>query len=68
MNILYNFNTTDASHPSFFEMFIQTQMMPSLKPALKYVLAVRLDPRWTELCPGFISIPTLLTRISFCLH
>eukprot|EP01122_Echinamoeba_exundans_P007236 TRINITY_DN2175_c0_g1_i1.p1 TRINITY_DN2175_c0_g1~~TRINITY_DN2175_c0_g1_i1.p1 ORF type:complete len:359 (+),score=52.42 TRINITY_DN2175_c0_g1_i1:69-1145(+) len=40
MNILYNFNTTDASHPSFFEMFIQTQMMPSLKPALKYVLAV----------------------------
>lgn len=52
MNILYNFNTTDASHPSFFEMFIQTQMMPSLKPALKYTLAVCSAP--CDLGVGFI--------------
>lgn len=40
MNILYNFNPADASRPSFFEMFIQTQMMPSLKPAIKYMFSV----------------------------
>jgi peroxin-12 len=40
MNILYNFNPADASRPSFFEMFIQTQMMPSLKPAIKYMFSI----------------------------
>jgi len=41
MNILFNFNTSDAARPTFFEMYIQSQMMPSLKPAMKYLLAVR---------------------------
>jgi hypothetical protein len=41
MNVLFNFNTTDAARPSFFEMYIQSQMMPSLKPAMKYIMAVR---------------------------
>lgn len=40
MNVLFNFNTTDAGRPSFFEMYIQSQMIPSLKPAIKYILAI----------------------------
>jgi len=40
MNILFNFNPADMNRPSFFEMFIETQMMPSLKPALKYIFSV----------------------------
>jgi hypothetical protein len=40
MNVLFNFNTADAGRPSFFEMYIQSQMMPSLRPAMKYILAI----------------------------
>ncbi len=37
---LANFNATSASRPSFFEMIAQQEMMPTLRPALKYALAV----------------------------
>jgi hypothetical protein len=37
---LANFSTTNAAKPSFFEMVAQQQMMPTLKPALKYLLTV----------------------------
>jgi hypothetical protein len=47
MNILFNFNPADVNRPSFFEMFLETQMMPSLKPALKYIFSVR---QWDKKC------------------
>ncbi|EFA82231.1 RING zinc finger-containing protein [Heterostelium album PN500] len=37
---LFNFNNGDPNRPSFFEMFAQHQMMPSFKPALKYIFTV----------------------------
>ncbi len=37
---LANFSNTNAAKPSFFEMVAQQQMMPTLKPALKYLLTV----------------------------
>ncbi|KAF2069560.1 hypothetical protein CYY_009116 [Polysphondylium violaceum] len=37
---LFNFNNGDPNRPSFFEMFAQFQMMPSFKPALKYIFNV----------------------------
>eukprot|EP01117_Protostelium_nocturnum_P013393 TRINITY_DN4991_c0_g1_i1.p1 TRINITY_DN4991_c0_g1~~TRINITY_DN4991_c0_g1_i1.p1 ORF type:complete len:373 (+),score=86.58 TRINITY_DN4991_c0_g1_i1:137-1255(+) len=33
---LASFNSGDASRPSFFEMIAQQEMMPTLKPALRY--------------------------------
>lgn len=41
MDVLFNLGSADTGRPSFFEMYIQAQMMPSLKPAMKYLLAVR---------------------------
>eukprot|EP01112_Ceratiomyxa_fruticulosa_P010003 TRINITY_DN2625_c0_g3_i1.p1 TRINITY_DN2625_c0_g3~~TRINITY_DN2625_c0_g3_i1.p1 ORF type:complete len:417 (-),score=92.57 TRINITY_DN2625_c0_g3_i1:115-1266(-) len=35
-----NFNSGDPTRPSFFEMMAQQQMMPTFKPALKYVFSV----------------------------
>lgn len=40
MNLLYNFNTQDEASPSFFEMFLESQMISSLKPAYDYVAQV----------------------------
>lgn len=36
-----NFNSSDPSRPSFFEMIAQQEMIPTLKPALRYVLSVK---------------------------
>lgn len=38
---LANFNNTDPTHPSFFEMVAQREMMSTLTPALKWAFAVR---------------------------
>jgi len=40
MNLLYNFNSGDANRPSFIEMFLESQMVPSLKPVIEWVLSV----------------------------
>lgn len=38
---MFNFdNGHDPNRPSFFEMLNQHQMMPSFKPALKYIFTV----------------------------
>ncbi|KYQ89925.1 RING zinc finger-containing protein [Tieghemostelium lacteum] len=37
---LFNLSNGDPNRPSFFEMFAQFQMMPSFKPALKYIFTV----------------------------
>ncbi|EGC39191.1 hypothetical protein DICPUDRAFT_148100 [Dictyostelium purpureum] len=37
---LFNFDNGDPNRPSFFEMLNQFQMMPSFKPALKYIFTV----------------------------
>eukprot|EP01100_Stratorugosa_tubuloviscum_P015116 TRINITY_DN849_c0_g1_i1.p1 TRINITY_DN849_c0_g1~~TRINITY_DN849_c0_g1_i1.p1 ORF type:complete len:413 (-),score=129.50 TRINITY_DN849_c0_g1_i1:21-1259(-) len=37
---LANFNTNDNSRPSFFELFAQEQLIPTLKPAIEYLLSV----------------------------
>lgn len=36
---LSSLNVTD-SRPSFFEMIAQQEMMPTLKPALRYIFSV----------------------------
>eukprot|EP01089_Gocevia_fonbrunei_P022447 TRINITY_DN9089_c0_g1_i1.p1 TRINITY_DN9089_c0_g1~~TRINITY_DN9089_c0_g1_i1.p1 ORF type:complete len:364 (-),score=43.42 TRINITY_DN9089_c0_g1_i1:46-1137(-) len=45
---LAHFNTNDPFRPSFFEMIAQYQLMPTLRPALKYLFTVlaQRDPRW----------------------
>eukprot|EP01116_Phalansterium_solitarium_P011021 TRINITY_DN26633_c0_g1_i1.p1 TRINITY_DN26633_c0_g1~~TRINITY_DN26633_c0_g1_i1.p1 ORF type:complete len:397 (-),score=-24.61 TRINITY_DN26633_c0_g1_i1:121-1311(-) len=58
---LSQFNTADLSRPSFFEMLAQDELIPVLRPALKYVFAVFAQRR-----PGF----EWMTRYSdelFCL-
>eukprot|EP01125_Pyxidicula_operculata_P009241 TRINITY_DN3054_c1_g1_i5.p2 TRINITY_DN3054_c1_g1~~TRINITY_DN3054_c1_g1_i5.p2 ORF type:complete len:366 (+),score=63.15 TRINITY_DN3054_c1_g1_i5:39-1136(+) len=40
MNLLYNFSSASVGKPSFFEMFLESQMMPSLKPAIEYIIEV----------------------------
>lgn len=39
---MYNYSggNEDANRPSFFEMMAQQQMMPTFKPALKYIFSV----------------------------
>jgi len=38
---LANFNTSDASRPSFFEMLAQQEMISVLRPAVTYVFDVK---------------------------
>ena len=47
---LLNFNSSDPSKPSFFEMYAQYELMVHLKPALEYVLSVLSlrDGRWAR--------------------
>lgn len=50
MNLLYNFNTQTGSNnkPSFFEMFLESQMISSLTPAWEYIAAVCVNSMYTE--------------------
>ena len=46
---MYNFSGGgDSSRPSFFEMMAQQQMMPTFKPALKYIFSVCIHFRHTS--------------------
>ena len=38
---MVNFNNTDPSRPSFFEMVAQKEMMNTLMPAIKWAFSVR---------------------------
>jgi hypothetical protein len=40
MNLLYNYNSGNPFQPSFIEMFLESQMVPSLKPALEWILQI----------------------------
>jgi hypothetical protein len=67
MNLLYNYNSGNPSQPSFIEMFLETQMIPSLKPALEWVIGI-LAQRYNRLYSALDYLDEIFYGVVFILE
>jgi len=67
MNLLYNYNSGNTNQPSFIEMFLETQMIPSLKPALEWVMGI-IAQRYNRLYPAMEYMDEIFYGVVFILE